>query len=379
MKRLGVSLRPSSVLASIAFATTLVTAQTYSNCNPLFTSSCPPDSALGRDVDIDFTSGPSDSFTPQGDPTYDSNGVSFTVSQSGDNPQLNSRWYIMFGRVEAVIKAAPGAGIVSSCVLQSDVLDEIDWEWLGADPDSVQTNYFGKGLTTSYNRGAFHPDPGSQSDFKTYTIDWTADQITWQIDGTTVRVLTAAEAAENQYPQTPMQLKVGAWSGGDPANSQGTIEWAQGPTDYTQGPFTMQMKSLSVTDYSTGTEYVYEGNDGSWQSIVAVDGSVNPDGSDLADEPPPEPDMVSEAPGQPYPFVGVEGGGGGQAGDETEEIVRPDVYPWVPDPAASAEPAENTFENYPGMPSGWTVNAEGKVVQPNAGTSRKLKSAHFCF
>lgn len=51
----------------------------------------------------------------------------------------------MFGRVDIQLKAAPGAGIVSSFVLQSDTLDEIDWEWLGADPDEVQSNYFGKG------------------------------------------------------------------------------------------------------------------------------------------------------------------------------------------------------------------------------------------
>ena len=47
----------------------------------------------------------------------------------------------MFGKVDIELQAAPGAGIVSSFVLQSDTLDEIDWEWLGADPDEVQSNY----------------------------------------------------------------------------------------------------------------------------------------------------------------------------------------------------------------------------------------------
>jgi hypothetical protein len=46
----------------------------------------------------------------------------------------------MFGKVEFTAKAAPGAGIVSSFVLQSDTLVEIDWEWLGADPNEVQSN-----------------------------------------------------------------------------------------------------------------------------------------------------------------------------------------------------------------------------------------------
>src|ERR1700712_1631028 len=163
----------------------------------------------------------------------------------------------MFGKVEVVAKAAPGAGIVSSFVLQSDDLDEIDWEWLGGDPDEVQTNYFGKGLTGSYNRGGFHSDAGSQTCFKTYTIDWNANQIVWQINGVTVRALSAANAEPNQYPQTPMQVKIGSWSGGDSANAPGTITWARGPTDYSKGPFSMLVKSLSVTDYSTGTQYQY--------------------------------------------------------------------------------------------------------------------------
>ncbi len=129
----------------------------------------------------------------------------------------------MFGKLEVTLKAASGAGIVSSVVLQSDALDEIDWEWLGANPGEVQSNYFGKGQTTSYNRGAWHPDPNSQTAFKTYTIDWTADQIVWQIDGTTIRALQPQQAS-GQYPSTPMQVKIGSWSGGDTAlNEPGTV------------------------------------------------------------------------------------------------------------------------------------------------------------
>ncbi|KAL8874243.1 MAG: hypothetical protein Q9174_000399 [Haloplaca sp. 1 TL-2023] len=128
----------------------------------------------------------------------------------------------MFGHVEFKVKPAPGQGVVSSAVLQSDTLDEIDWEWVGADSNQVQSNFFGKGQTTSWNRGAFHPDPNNQAGFRTYTIDWTADQIAWQIDGKTVRTLSP-DAAQGQYPQTPMMVKVGAWSGGDSANEPGTI------------------------------------------------------------------------------------------------------------------------------------------------------------
>jgi len=113
----------------------------------------------------------------------------------------------MFGHVEYTLKPAPGVGIVSSAVMQSDDLDEIDWEWLGGDSNQVQSNFFGKGQTTTYNRGGFHPNPNNQADFHTYTIDWTADQIAWQIDGQTVRTLTPQTAQTGQYPQTPMMIK----------------------------------------------------------------------------------------------------------------------------------------------------------------------------
>lgn len=138
----------------------------------------------------------------------------------------------MFGHVEYVIQAAPGTGIVSSAVLQSDDLDEIDWEWLGGDDNSVQTNYFGKGNTSTYNRAATYSALNNHDGFHTYAVDWTADHIVWQIDGTTVRTLTPETADADQYPQTPMMIKVGIWAGGDPSNPEGTIREFPFPSLY---------------------------------------------------------------------------------------------------------------------------------------------------
>lgn len=186
---------------------------------------CPADTALGQaDVTYDFTSGASNQFSASGTVTYDdTNGATFTVAKKGDGPLIQSGWYIMFGKVEYTIKAAPGTGIVSSAVLQSDDLDEIDWEWLGGKSSQVQTNYFGKGDTSSYNRGAFHSNPDNQAEWHTYSVDWTSQEIVWAIDGVTVRALTPATADTNQYPQSPMMIKVGVWAGGDSDNAQGTI------------------------------------------------------------------------------------------------------------------------------------------------------------
>jgi len=336
----------STIRAAAAFATAAVlalpaAAQTYSECNPL-TQDCEPVSALGKTVTIDFSSA-SDSFTPTGNPTYGDDGVSFTVAKSGDNPNIASRWYIMFGQVDVELQSAPGTGMVSSFFLQSDCLDEIDWEWLGSDAAQVQSNYFGKGQTTTHDRGAFHANAGNQDGFQKYTIIWTAEQIVWQINGITVRTLAPADA-NNQYPQTPMMVKLGAWAGGDSSNDPGTIEWAGGPIDYSAGPYTMKVKSLKVQDYSTGTQYSYGDKTGNWESIKSTGGQINSGGTPVQDEAPA---ITSSANGQPIPFTPAD---------------RSSVYPWVT--SATAAPTQ-TFGTPPGLPSGWSVSDSGKVVPPS--------------
>lgn len=329
-------------LATIATLTTILftqpsTAQTYSKCNPLLQQGCPPNPALGRSVMVDFTSGASNEFSAEGNPTYSSEGVSFTVTAGGDAPQLISNWYIMFGKYEITMKAATGAGIVSSGVLQSDDLDEIDWEWLGAQNDKVQTNYFGKGQTTTYDRMTEVAVHNTQGTFHTYGVEWTDSQIVWSVDGQTVRTLQASDA-NGQFPQTPCQLRFGSWSGGDPSNPQGTINWAEGPTDYSQGPFTMVVSSVSVVDYSTGSSYNYEDQSGDWTSISSKGGRVNGNvGADYSNQAAP---AVTGAPGS---------------------SIRP---VWAPPASGSATV---TYTNYPGLPSGWSVDpTSGKVIPPSA-------------
>ena len=240
-----------------------------------FVSACKPNPALGMKINVDFTQGAVDAFVPSGgNPTYDSQGAKFTVAKSGDAPQLTSIFYIMFGRVEFYMKAAPGAGIVSSMVLQSDNLDEIDMEWLGSDDYEVQTNYFGKGITGSYNRGQFNPAKNNQAEFIKYVVDWDPNRIVWTVGSTVVRQMKYDEAEPGQYPQSPMQIKFGAWAGGDPINPQGTVGWARGPTDFSKGPFSMYVRSISVTDYSTGKAYKYGDTSGKWETIISEGGKV---------------------------------------------------------------------------------------------------------
>lgn len=267
----------------------------------------------------------------------------------------------MFGKVSITMKAAPGAGIVSTLVLQSDDLDEIDMEWLGADGTEVQTNYFGKGDVTTYNRGAFNPAPNNQNEFITYTVEWTANQITWSVGSNIVRVLTPATADTNQYPQTPMQVKFGAWSGGDPSNAPGTIAWARGPTIYADGPFTMTVQSVAVTDYSTGTQYKYGDTSGTWGSIQAVGGKINGNSGGAASTIASAdiPAVTSASPSIP---AGV--------GDTHGSTATRTGWPWV---ATTLSTVSGTSTSVvAGVPSGWVITASGKIVPASSAAVRKL-------
>ena len=77
-----------------------------------------------------------------GDIDYTSTGADFSIKTENASTLLVSNFYIFFGVMEAHVKMARGAGIISSVILQSDDLDEIDWEWVGYNTSSVQSDFF---------------------------------------------------------------------------------------------------------------------------------------------------------------------------------------------------------------------------------------------
>ena len=135
---------------------------------------------------------------------------------------------------------------------------------------SIQTDYFGKGNTTSYNRDTTVSVTTPEEIFHTYSIDWTSSRIEWLLDGEVVRTLEYADAVGGKNsPQTPARIKIGIWAGGDPDNGEGTIEWAGGETSYTDVPFTMYVDSINVTNYNPAQSYEYSDQTGDYTSIKA--------------------------------------------------------------------------------------------------------------
>ena len=270
-----------SAAALLAAVVPTALAQTHTLCNPLNTTGCPDMQALGGNATFYWnktgipTGGKVWEKQNQGsiDWSEDAKGATFTIERSGDSPMVQSKFYMLFGRFEVIMKAAHGQGIVSSAILQSEALDEIDWEFLGTKSQTL-TNYFGKGNTTSYDRGKeFEMEP-PQDKFHNYTIDWNKDRILWIVDGKELRNLTYGEALGGKnYPQTPCNIRLGVWAGGDINNNDpGVVEWAGGKTDFKNGPFSMVVQSVYAQDYTEGKTYSWDNMDasGSWEKVKVI-------------------------------------------------------------------------------------------------------------
>lgn len=121
---------------------------------------CPADTGLNKyRLSTDFTSGSLGRWnTTAGTVTTTDLGAKFTVSEQGDAPTIESEFYIFFGHVDVKMRAANGTGIVSTWILESDDLDEIDWvSPPAAEATKPQTPKKPHSLTPKKNRNKSAP------------------------------------------------------------------------------------------------------------------------------------------------------------------------------------------------------------------------------
>ncbi|QGA17150.1 hypothetical protein EYB26_004820 [Talaromyces marneffei] len=271
-------MRSSVLTALVAALVSTVSAQTSTSCQPL-NETCPPDPALSTSHTWNISaSSQLDNIwnITNGVLNYTDDAVGFTINKKLDSPTIRSTFYIFFGRLEYHVRAAPGHGVISSVVLQSDDLDEVDWEWVGSEPNTVQTNFFGKGQTIDGTAEYFNISSSTHDEYHNYTTWWDKEKLEWWVDGQLLRTVTPSNSSNSTYdwyPQTPMNIRIGVWPGGDPNGAPGTIQWAGGVIDYDAGPYTMFVSQVSAQDFSTGKEYNYTDHSGSWESINIVAGN----------------------------------------------------------------------------------------------------------
>lgn len=138
---------PTLALA-LGALTNIARAQTFSDCDPTAGDKCEPNPAFAncnKATTFDFSSLPhgdsawkdDDKFNDFWEAAKSVSGKQLSIDDDGmalriDNekesgPLIMSNKYLFYGSVEVEVKAAPGVGVVTSIVLESNDRDEIDW------------------------------------------------------------------------------------------------------------------------------------------------------------------------------------------------------------------------------------------------------------
>ncbi|KAJ5574330.1 glycosidase crf2 [Penicillium hispanicum] len=231
-------------------------------------------------------------WTYSGNPKTEDGNLVMTMPKNSVGTLFANNHYIWYGKVSGKVKSSRGAGVVTAFILLSDVKDEIDYEWVGADLTAVQTNYYWQGVLDWHNSAnASVNGSDTFNDWHTYEIDWQPEQTQWIIDGQVMRTLKKSDtfnetANRYQYPQTPARLQMSLWPAGQSSNAAGTIAWAGGEIDWdsedikdkgyyyaTIGQVDVQCYSAPSGTTQTGnSSYVYS-DDAAMQANVEVTGN----------------------------------------------------------------------------------------------------------
>ncbi|ROV90109.1 hypothetical protein VMCG_09781 [Cytospora schulzeri] len=243
------------------------------------------DKYLGDASDADWVS--------SGDPLVHQGNTLLTMPANSTGTVLASTVYMWYGKAKAKLKSSRGPGVVTAFILLSDVKDEIDFEFIGADLTTSQTNYYFQALPIWTNVANITDLSDTYSNFHEYEIDWTPDKITWSVDGVAGRTLKKTDtwnATTNQwdFPQTPARVELSIWPGGDSSNSEYTIQWAGGAIDWDSddiknyGYDFATFSSVTIDCYNAtsapgtnkGKSYYYNSRDGLNSSVINGDNAT---------------------------------------------------------------------------------------------------------
>ncbi|KAJ2063833.1 putative glycosidase CRH2 [Coemansia sp. S146] len=190
-----------------------------------------------------------------------------------------------YGTVTAVMRSGcTSGGVVSSFIIRNEkVGDEIDFEFVGADTATVQSNYYWHNQLDYTKMIKSPPLSDTTTNYHTYQIQWTPDQIVWLVNGNAFRTVKRSDtwdAAANtfKYPDSESFISVGIWDGG--SGAKGTADWAGGAIQWNKQPFVAAVKSISVDCYYNGNETTYVppgGNNGGGSSpTISSTSSTSP-------------------------------------------------------------------------------------------------------
>lgn len=200
-------------------------------------------------------------FVYSGQPLNNNGDLLLTMANNSVGTVISSTKYIWYGKFSAKLKTSRGRGVITAFITMSDAKDEIDFEFVGADLSTAQTNYYHLGYLDYHNSYNISSLSDTFENYHTYEIDWTPDQITWSIDGKVGRTKKRSDTwnattGQYDYPQTPARLQLSLWPGGLASNPPGTIAWAGGVIDWNSadiqqhGYYYVSINQISVECYA---------------------------------------------------------------------------------------------------------------------------------
>lgn len=212
--------------------------------------------------------------------------LTLTEKNGGSGTKISSTRYVHYGTISARLKTGKWGGVVTAFITMSDVKDEIDWEYPGANIHEGQSNFFWQGLIPEESAGGYHKDfEDTFMNYHTYTIDWQPDALSWGVDGKVIRTIQKEdtlnpETGVYQYPSTPSRIQLSIWPAGIESSPPGTVQWAGGMIDWSDPDYTaagqfyatVQSVEVKCNNQQTGvnlTSYVYENSSSIAEPLIA--------------------------------------------------------------------------------------------------------------
>jgi beta-glucanase (GH16 family) len=182
--------------------------------------------------------------------------LALLLTEANGGTRISSTRYVHYGKITARLKTGQWAGVVTAFITMSDIRDEIDWEFPGANTTQGQTNYFWQGVIPPTTNGQTETGLSNTfSNYHDYTIDWQPGNLTWLIDGQVVRTINEADTVVNgvsQFPSTPSRIQLSIWPAGLSTEPPGVVQWAGGMINWNDpdyaaaGHFYALVSSVSI-------------------------------------------------------------------------------------------------------------------------------------
>ncbi|GAA5967068.1 hypothetical protein JCM8115_003512 [Rhodotorula mucilaginosa] len=186
---------------------------------------------------FDFTLDTLDSSKPS---IVENGELVLTLTENGGGTKVSTTRNVLYGTISASIKTVGAAGVVTAFITMSGVKDEIDIEWTTSNTSSWDSNWFWEGDVGNYDHGATHRAANTDEQYHVYTIDWSPSELSWALDGKTVRTIQKAKQTDQRFPQTPSRVQFSVWPAGISSSPQGTIDWAGGMIDWKDSTYVAQ-------------------------------------------------------------------------------------------------------------------------------------------